>query len=238
MYKFIATILTTVLLVSCTPQEIVQEYNAWKNMFTKPDNEKYSIGSQFHNSGYNLKNVAPSEIKICQIGKFNETDSICYLRIQKYDMRDNEFYFMIMPQSEAEEILSYTLSKEILSKSIDRRKFLWDFFEYTDLKHIQSNDNWTYYKAKKIKVKGNEPGTLVRTGYHLELEPFSFNIARKAYLDQRNLDENGNPKPVPSIEEQMALNIFLHKLGLKAFFNSPGGRTYQEKLIYKAAGGY
>lgn len=151
---------------------------------------KYTPGEDFPPNGYNMFYVTPYDIKECSIHKFEETDSIYYMKMILPSNKENTFYFMFLNKQTADIILDNALNKE---RGTRKQRSAWFFnflkrTKYYDL-DTKGNNYWIYYKMKRVFTQNNpdaiEDDHVKGMGYL----PFNFQRAVDA-IGEQNFRKN------------------------------------------------
>ena len=182
----------------------------------KENKNKYVPDHAFENGGYDLsKYYASFFFAECRLEKFADCDTLAYLKLRSKKMKENEFYFLFLPISEATVILDSVLVKSKERK--EKQRYFWfrNYIESTGLRletdnnasygdmvkmKIDKDSDWTLFKAKK--VANGKPHTSLD---YFKYEELTRKKAAAAYLYQRGYDEKGNKRKNLTEQDWLAL---------------------------------
>lgn len=162
-------------------------YNAIASHKSNTPHKKYTPGEEFPASGYTLKSVMPTNVNSCTINKFEDNDSIYYMKVVLPYNRENSFFFMFLDKFNTNVILENTLNKENGSR-MQRMTWLKNFLTRTKVTEVdrKGNDYWVYYKQKTVFTQNNPdaiPDPLVAGMGTL---PFNYERAIEAVQEQKD----------------------------------------------------
>lgn len=211
-------------------------YNAIASHKYNTPHKKYTPGEDFPASGYTLKSVIPNDVNSCTINKFEDNDSIYYMKVVLPYNRENSFFFMFLDKFNTDVILENTLNKENGSR-MQRMTWLKNFLTRTKVTEVdrKGNDYWVYYKQKTVFTQNNPdaiPDPLVAGMGTL---PFNYERAIEAVQEQK--DRRNQWLYIG------AVFLLMKQIGFgtpdhKYHFNGRTFNTWDEMDIYKQDNGY
>lgn len=211
-------------------------YNAIASHKSNTPHKKYTPGEEFPASGYTLKSVMPTDVNSCTINKFEDNDSIYYMKVVLPYNRENSFFFMFLDKFNTNVILENTLNKENGSR-MQRMTWLKNFLTHTKVTEVdrKGNDYWVYYKQKTVFTQNNPdaiPDPLVAGMGTL---PFNYERAIEAVQEQK--DRRNQWLYIG------AVFLLMKQIGFgtpdhKYHFNGRTFNTWDEMDIYKQDNGY
>ena len=211
-------------------------YNAIASHKSNTPHKKYTPGEEFPTGGYTLKSVMPTDVNSCTINKFEDNDSIYYMKVVLPYNRENSFFFMFLDKFNTNVILENTLNKENGSR-MQRMAWLKNFLTRTKVTEVdrKGNDYWVYYKQKTVFTQNNPdaiPDPLVAGMGTL---PFNYERAIEAVQEQK--DRRNQWLYIG------AVFLLMKQIGFgtpdhKYHFNGRTFNTWDEMDIYKQDNGY
>lgn len=211
-------------------------YNAIASHKSNTPHKKYTPGEEFPTGGYTLKSVMPTDVNSCTINKFEDNDSIYYMKVVLPYNRENSFFFMFLDKFNTNVILENTLNKENGSR-MQRMAWLKNFLTRTKVTEVdrKGNDYWVYYKQKTVFTQNNPdaiPDPLVAGMGTL---PFNYERAIEAVQEQK--DRRNQWLYIG------AVFLLMKQIGYgtpdrKYHFNGRTFNTWDEMDIYKQDNGY
>ena len=147
-----------------------EDYFADGYNLTKYYNRRYAVG-----------------LKECSVDRFDDSDTLCYVKLVTDQEKDGNFYFMELNERDATILVENTINDNYGSKEARSQWFTtWlDKTKFTDLgPYHRHNKYWTYYKQRHVFTQNHPEAVEDPTVRGMGTLPFNQKTASEAYQRQ------------------------------------------------------